>query len=253
MPSTVGPQHPETLHLGAPPPRRRDTSAPSPARSVGLRSGAKLVSLSLLVTTLSLGLTLGPRPLLAAPPAAATTVDGALEAGDLRQAHDLAVAAREDDPTPQAWADEAKAATALGDYEGAIQAWSGYREALDEDAVSERETATATIKELQEESRGAVEDEPASTHREELDEARAARIAALGPKPEPKKDRPPPPKPKERIVKKWYFWLTVAAIAASAGAITGIAVQAAREEQMDDLSARGGAAPTGPGGFVVRF
>ncbi len=253
MPSTAGPHNSEALPLGAPPRRRRDTSAQRPARPAGPRRGARLVSLSLLVSTLSLGLTLGPRPVLAAPAAAPTTVDGALEAGDLSQAHDLAVAARKDDPTPQTWADEAKAATALGDYEGAIAAWSGYREALEEDAVSERETATATIKELREESRGVVEDEPASSHREAFDQARAARIAALAPKPGPKKDRPPPPKPKERIVKKWYFWLTVAAIAASAGAITGIAVQAAREEQMDDLSVRGGAAPTGPGGFVVRF
>jgi len=209
--------------------------------------------LSLLVATLSVGLSLGPRPVIAAPTSAPATVEAALEAGDLTQAQDLAVAARKDDPSPANWAKEAEAATALGDYESAIAAWSGYREALDEDAVSERETATATIKELHEESRGAVKDEPDSTHREELDEARRARLAALAPKPEPKKDRAPPPKPKERIVKKWYFWLTVAAIAASAGAITGIAVQAAREEQMDDLSARGGAVPTGPGGFVVRF
>lgn len=209
--------------------------------------------ISLLVATLSVGLCLGPRPVLAAPAASASSVEAALEAGDLTRARELAVAAREDDPSPANWAKEAEAATALGDYEAAIAAWSGYREALDEDAVSERETATATIKELQEESRGVALDEPESTHREELDEARAARLAALAPKPGPTKDRPPPPKPKERIVKKWYFWLTVAAIAASAGAITGIAVQAAREEQMDDLSARGGALPTGPGGFVVRF
>jgi hypothetical protein len=45
---------------------------------------------------------------------------------------------------------------------------------------------------------------------------------------------------REPIVKKWYFWVTVVAIAASAGAITGIASKAAIDEQK---ATRGGPLP----------
>ncbi len=205
--------------------------------------------------TLSIGLALGPRPVLAAPVTSAAQSSEAVQSGDLSSARDLAVTARKADPSPANWAREAEAATALGDYERAIAAWQGHLASLADDATNEREAANATLKKLRAEARGTVEDEPVSSHRVEIDGARERRIAALLPPEKPKieEKKPPPPKPKERIIKKWYFWVTVAAIAASAGAITGIAVQAAREEQMDDLSARGGALPTGPGGFVLRF
>ena len=211
------------------------------------------------MTALCIGLALGPRPVLAAPSPTASAAppnsEAALESGDLSLARDLAVTAREADPSPANWAREAEAATALGDYTHAIAAWQGHLASLPEDATDKRKAARASLEELQQKARGSVQDEPPSSHRDEIDGARAKRLAALKPpkKPKLKKKKAPPAKAKERIIKKWYFWVTVAAIAASAGAITGIAVQAAREEQMDDLSARGQALPTGPGGFVLRF
>ncbi len=247
MPPTAGLQH-------LPTPRAR-RAASSGARPQLLRALAS----SAVVTTLCIGLALGPRPVLAAPSTAAAAAPqdskAALESGDLSSARDLAVAAREADPSPANWAREAEAATALGDYERAIAAWQGHLASLPENATNKREAATTSLEQLQQRARGTVNDEPPSSHRDEIDGDRARRIEALLPpeKPQLEEKKAPPPKPKERIIKKWYFWVTVAAIAASAGAITGIAVQAAREEQMDDLSARGGALPTGPGGFVLRF
>ena len=45
--------------------------------------------------------------------------------------------------------------------------------------------------------------------------------------------------PKQSIVRKWYFWVAVVAIAASVGAVTGIAVKAARDDKPDALDRRG--------------
>ena len=54
-------------------------------------------------------------------------------------------------------------------------------------------------------------------------------------------------------MKKWYFWGTTIAIAAAAGAITGIAIQAARDERADDLE-KDVRLPTGrPDGLGLRF
>lgn len=244
MPSSRGPQDP------------RACRAPVAARRTRALTSALAGALAV---TLSATFTLAAAPAHAAPPAApaptqpTTTIAGAQESGDLGSARDLAVAAREADPSAATWKAEAEAHEALADYERAIKAWKAHRKALPEDASDAHEAASARIEALQERSRGAVADEPASTHRDELDQARAARIAALRPKPAPPKPAPKPPPPREKIIKKWYFWVTVAAIAASAGAITGIAIKAAREEQADDLDPRAGPLPASPGGFVVRF
>lgn len=237
MPPSAGPQHPRA-------PRARRVDAGS----------SRLVA-----ALIALALAGGARPVEAATapasPAAPATIEAAQELGDLSQARDLAVAAREAAPSPATWAAEAEAHAALADYGRAIGAWKAQRKALPSDDAAGRAAASAQIKELEARARGTVADEPASTHRAELDEARAARLAALRPKPGPPKAPPKPPPPRERIIKKWYFWVTVAAIAASAGAITGIAIKAAREEQADDLDPRSGPAPlpASPGGFVVRF
>ncbi|MCY1006611.1 hypothetical protein OV079_13830 [Nannocystis pusilla] len=53
-------------------------------------------------------------------------------------------------------------------------------------------------------------------------------------------------------MKKWYFWVTTIAIAAAAGAITGIAIQAARDERADDLD-EGARLRFQPEGLGLRF
>ena len=60
---------------------------------------------------------------------------------------------------------------------------------------------------------------------------------------------------RERIVKKWYFWVTILAIAASGAAITGIAIKAANDERKDSLDPSAGRVRLGPldQGFGLRF
>ena len=104
----------------------------------------------------------------------------------------------------------------------------------------EREAATARLAALEDMSRGTVADEPASTRRAGLDKARADRELALLPKPKLDMPKPKAPPPREKIVKKWYFWVTILAIAASGAAITAFAVKAAKDDQPDDLDASAG-------------
>ncbi|MCY1062917.1 hypothetical protein [Nannocystis sp. SCPEA4] len=176
------------------------------------------------------------RPVAAAPggPAEApATVEAALAAGDLATAHTLAEKARVADPSPDNWRREAEVCQRLADYACARAAWKGHLDALPDGA--DRESAEAQLAALEDMSRGTVTDEAPSTHRAGLDKARADKEAALRPKPAVAEGPKKAPAKRDRIVKKWYFWVTTIAIAAAAGAITGIAIQAARDERSDDL------------------
>ena len=94
--------------------------------------------------------------------------------------------------------------------------------------------------------------EPASKHRAELDRKWSEEA-------EPKataktRRRVPPPSPRapaDRIVTKWYFWVTVGAIVASAAAVTAIAIRASRDDEPDALSLEPGPRSMGP--TLLRF
>lgn len=189
------------------------------------------------------------RPASAAP-AEAPNVEAALAAGDLATARTLAEEARRAEPNPANWRREAEVCGQLADYACARAAWQGF---LAVAPAGERGEAQAALAELEDLARGTVQDEPASEHRAELDRRRAAREAALRPAPAVKEPPRPVPVKRERIVKKWYFWVSMAAIAAAAGAITGIAVQAARDEQSDDLDRRAAVPLPPPQGLGLRF
>lgn len=179
------------------------------------------------------------RPAAAAPGAPAeapATVDAALAAGDLGTARALAEQARAADPSADNWRREAEVCQRVADYACARAAWKGHLAALPKGA--DRASAEAQLAALEDMSRGTVEDEAASTHRAGLDKARADKDGAVRPKPAIAEGPKPGPVKRERIVKKWYFWVTTIAIAAAAGAITGIAIQAARDERTDDLDER---------------
>src|SRR5690606_30580588 len=110
----------------------------------------------------------------------------------------------------------------------------------------------AKIDALDAKARGVVADEPESTHREALDAERAQRDAPeIGVEPEPTPE--PEPEARKPIVKQWYFWVTVVAVAASAGAITGIAVKSALDDKKRDRagSAFGPSGSRGP--VLLRF
>lgn len=187
-------------------------------------------------------------------PAAPVSVDAALASGDLGAARSQAEAARKADPSAASWAAEAAVCERQADLECARTARARQRD-LAPAGSPERAEAADKLAALEDMSRGTVEDEPASTHRDELDRARSSRELAL--RPAPRLDRAPgkAPPPRERIVKKWYFWVTILAIAASGAAITAIAVKAAQDERPDDLTPTGGRIRLGPldQGFGVRF
>jgi len=180
-----------------------------------------------------------------APPAEAE-VRSALEAGDLTSARELAVARRKAEPSVDNLTLEAEVWVALGDYERA-------KAALDQAIAAGPEPDAALVQlrdDLDLRSRGALADEPASTHRARLDRERADRLAALEPVPPPSEaiDGPPPKVP---IVKKWYFWVTLGAIVATAGAIVGVAVASGLEERRDRQAV--GRQPAPAGGMTIRF
>lgn len=176
------------------------------------------------------------------------SASAANETGDLTAAREQAVTSRKADPTPENWRREAEVMERSGNYGAAIAAYQGLLEALPADAQADRADAQARIETLQDAQRGKVADEPTSTHRKQLD-------ARWAPPPPVVPDTAPAPAPpaekKDRIVTKWYFWVTLTAIVASAAAITAIAIKASTEDDNDALSASHGPTPTGA--TVLRF
>lgn len=163
------------------------------------------------------------------------TVADALAEGELATARTLAVEQRRAAPTAANWGVEAEAFEASGDNAAALAAYRGQLDALPQDADAERSAVQDNIARVLAASRGTVVDEPDSTHREALD----ARWAPPSKGPAKKKTVAPAPTPSElpddRVVNKWYFWVTLGAIAASAAAVTAIAIRASRQEQPDAL------------------
>jgi uncharacterized membrane-anchored protein len=191
------------------------------------------------------------------PPAEASeqtaAIHSALEAGDLTTARELAVALAQAQPSSENLALEAQVHEALGDYANAKTALDKAIAALPEGADADRAALQEQRDRLEARSRGSRIDEPSSKHRDQLDEERAERLAALAPKPPPAPEPVDEPKPREPIVKKWYFWLTLGAIVATAGAIVGVAV-ASNVEAKGDSAARGATPSGGPsGGLTLRF
>ncbi len=193
-----------------------------------------------LVVCLALGLGSGATR-AAAPTGEAepASVDAALASGDLMAARSQAEAGREAAPSVASWGILAEVCERQHDFACAREARTQQRD-LAAKGSPEREAATARLAALEDMSRGTVADEPASTRRAGLDKARADRELALLPKPKLDMPKPKAPPPREKIVKKWYFWVTILAIAASGAAITAFAVKAAKDDQPDDLDASAG-------------
>ncbi len=184
--------------------------------------------------------------------AAPGSVEAALAGGDLTEARSLAESARDASPSVASWGVLAEVCEQQEDFVCARAARTQQRD-LAAKGSPEREAATVKLAALEDMSRGTVGDEPASTRRAALDQARSERELALLPKPIVDKPKPAPPPPREKIVKKWYFWVTILAIAASGAAITAFAVKAAKDDQPDDLDASAGRVRLMDQGFGLRF
>jgi hypothetical protein len=194
----------------------------------------------------------GAKPGGAEAGAKPTTVEAALEAGDLSTAAELARAQREANPSPETWRTEARVLERAGDYEGAAKAYAGLEQALPAGAKEARALARQDRERIDARMRGTVADEPPSTHRDELDDERAGAKAAK--KKAAKKPDVAPPRSaagRDRIITKWYFWVTIGAIVASAAAVTGIAIKAARDDEPDALGLSLEPRPMGP--TILRF
>jgi hypothetical protein len=182
---------------------------------------------------------------LAAPPAQPGT-----DAADLSAARAEAETARKQAPSAVTWGREAEVCERMADYACAREARAQQR-GLTAEGSAERAAVDEKLKALEDMSRGTVGDEPASTRRADNDRARQKPLVTVAPA--AATDKKPAPAPKnERIIKKWYFWVTVIAIAASGAAITAIAVDAARDEQkgIQPVTSSG---TLGPQGFGLRF
>lgn len=187
-------------------------------------------------------------PAAATPPAAEPAATPAEDPGDLTAAREAATARRVADPTPANFKAEGELAERAGDYVGARVA---YEEALGRMGPDDslRASTERDLARVRERARGVVPDEGASTHRAELDRA----WAGPPPKKTAKTKSTPiagPAPADDRIVKKWYFWVTIGAIVASAAAVTGIAIKAARDDKPDALDRR---AVFGIGTGALRF
>lgn len=157
---------------------------------------------------------------------------------DLTSMREQAAATLAADPSPANHRRAAQLAERAGDYAAATASYEAELAGLGSDDASARATATADLERVREQARGTVADEDASSHRAALDRAWAPA--------KPTESKPPPrvaPAPKittdDRIVRKWYFWVTLGAIAASAAAVTVIAIKASRDDKPDSLDRSG--------------
>jgi hypothetical protein len=182
------------------------------------------------------GVTRAAAPTVEAEP---VSVEAALASGDLSAARSQAEAARKASPSAASWGLLAEVCEQQEDLACARAARTQQRDLLGKDSP-ERTAVEARLAALEDMSRGTVADEPASTQRAGLDQARRDRELALLPKPKVDRPKPVPPAPKEKVAKKWYFWVAILAIAASGAAITAFAVKAAKDDRPDDLDASAG-------------
>jgi hypothetical protein len=179
-----------------------------------------------------------PTPKAETPPAdaASATAEDAAASGDLTTMREQAAAATKADPSPANHHREGQLAEQAGDSSAALKAYEAEL-AVTRDAAA-RKSVQADVARVRETMRGRVIDEPASTHRKELDKRWGATKEGGTATSKTPVVAAPGPQKKERIVKKWYFWVAVVAIAASAAAVTGIAIEASRDDKPDSLDRR---------------
>lgn len=175
----------------------------------------------------------------AAPPPAASPAAGDPDPTDLTAMREQADAAAAASPTPANHRRSAELAERAGDFAAAEKSYAAELDGLGAADAEARAKASADLKRVRERSRGAVADEGSSTHRAALDRAWAPPARPEQAKPAAPPAAPPKATADDRIVRKWYFWVTLGAIAASAAAVTAIAIKASRDDKPDALDRSG--------------
>lgn len=202
-------------------------------RLTKLAAFALVVPLALVASPASASRREGPTP---ATTTAAPIDDG--DAADLTTLREQAAADVANNPTPQNHRRMAELAERAGDYEAAGTHYDAELKKLPANDAEGRARATADLQRVREASRGVIADEGASKHRAELDRKWSP---AKPPDARPPVREPAPTKVAgdDRIVKKWYFWVTLGAIAGAAAAVTAIAIKASRDDKPDALDRMG--------------
>lgn len=167
---------------------------------------------------------------------------------DLTALREQAAATVAADPSAANHRRAAQLAERAGDYDAAAASYKAELAALSPGDAEGRATVTKDLQRVRDRSRGAVADEGKSSHRGELDRAWAPPAPPTETKP-PARVAPPGKSPTDdRIVRKWYFWVTLGAIAGAAAAVTAIAIKASRDDKPDALD-RSGRLPLGASGL----
>lgn len=177
------------------------------------------------------GDTAAPTTTAAPPTTAAEAPNDDMDLAAQRADADARAAA---EPSAQNHRRAAQLAEQAGAFTAAVASYEKEIAARPADDKEGRATAASDLARVRDRARGLVPDEGASTHRGALDAKWSPKPAE--PPPAHKAAPPLPDRPTDdRIVRKWYFWVTLGAIAASAAAVTAIAVKASRDDKPDVL------------------
>jgi hypothetical protein len=174
-------------------------------------------------------------------PAPATTTAAPVDevdTADLTTLREQAATDVASNPTASNHRRMAELAEKAGDYEAATTHYQAELKQPPANDAAGRARATADLQRVREASRGVIADEGASKHRAALDQKRSP---SKPPETKPPVVAQPPAKVAgdDRIVKKWYFWVTLGAIAGAAAAVTAIAIKASRDDKPDALERMG--------------
>lgn len=144
--------------------------------------------------------------------------------------------------TGTAWA---RALEVTGRYVEALAAWQQVA-SLEVLTPAQRAQVRVEVERMDGMARGRVLDDPASTERERIDRSRE--VEGPAPAPAPLNTAVPEEAPQaDRVVDKWYFWVTLGVIVAAGATITGLAIQSATNPGGVDDRARTSPGASGGG------
>ena len=206
-----------------------------------MSASAAHVCTTLLAPTLSGVLALAPVTTTRATPRVETSTPAQDEEGDLPRQVEATGEAWARTPTLETGRAWAQALEATGRYVEALAAWRQVAE-LEDLTPSQQTQVRADVERVDGMARGRVVDDPASTERERIDRTREVEGPAPAPAPL-NTAAPEAPAQADRVVEKWYFWVTLGVIVAAGATITGLAIQSATNPGGVDDRAR-----TSPGG-----